>query len=171
MPARPPGPKTARSKGSAEDEDVQREARHNPGNDPLAISQEALKSAIWYTVAQIVQEEEVDLPRSATEPFVASLTDLVYAQCGTCICFTSFGSRTVLWLTSSRSETLALDLKAFAAHANRNTIRAEDIKLVARKTSALQGEMRDELQRYEQASNTDKSTKAKAAFKPPAPRP
>lgn len=35
-----------------------------------------------YTVAQIVQEEEVDLPRSASEPFVASLTELVYAQCG-----------------------------------------------------------------------------------------
>lgn len=138
----------ARPKKTSEEEEFPKEASHNPGNDPLAISQEALKSAIWYTVAQIVQEEEIDLQRSATEPFVASLTDLVYAQC----------------------ETLALDLKAFAAHANRNTIRAEDVKLVARKTSALQGEMRDELQRYEQATNTDKTTKAKAAFKPPAPR-
>lgn len=44
---------------------------------------------------------------------------------------------TVLWLTGFRSETLALDLKAFAAHANRSTIRAEDVKLMARKTPEL----------------------------------
>lgn len=72
----------ARPKKTSEEEEFPKEASHNPGNDPLAISQEALKSAIWYTVAQIVQEEEIDLQRSATEPFVASLTDLVYAQCG-----------------------------------------------------------------------------------------
>ncbi|CAH7684801.1 kinetochore component CENP-S-domain-containing protein [Phakopsora pachyrhizi] len=93
--------------------------------ETFEINKQSLKAAIWYTVAQIVQEEEVDLQISSTEPFVASVTELVYAQI----------------------ETLALDLKSFATHAGRSTIRADDVKLMARKNSALLDLIEEELRR------------------------
>lgn len=98
-----------------------------------SIDRESLKAAVWYTVAQIVQEEEIDLQRSATEPFVASLTELVYLQ----------------------AEHLALELRAFASHAGRSTIREEDVILVARKSKPLQQLLSEEAQRYKSASASD----------------
>ncbi|KAG0150872.1 hypothetical protein CROQUDRAFT_57494 [Cronartium quercuum f. sp. fusiforme G11] len=148
MPPRRVGVRSVKSTITGEQDELAAKPANNTVNESavsLVISPEALKAAIWYTVAQIVQEEEIDLQRSATEPFVASLTELVYAQC----------------------ETLALDLKAFAAHANRSTIRAEDVKLMARKTPELQDRIREELERYERASTVDKGPKAKNPFNPP----
>lgn len=101
-------------------------------------------------MAQIAQEEEIELGRSMSEPFVASLAELVYAQAGESI----RSARTLLRpspaiklffeLTPERindtyilAEHLALELKAFAAHAGRSTIREEDVKLVCRKSSVL----------------------------------
>ncbi|WAQ80786.1 hypothetical protein PtA15_1A124 [Puccinia triticina] len=120
---------------------------------------QSLKAAVWYTVAQIAQEEEIELGRSMSEPFVASLTELVYAQ----------------------AENLALELKAFADHAGRTTIREEDVKLVCRKSTVLQEMLDEEARRFNSAGSA--STKKTAAtvpatknaaskpFKKPKPKP
>ncbi|OAV91881.1 hypothetical protein PTTG_02646 [Puccinia triticina 1-1 BBBD Race 1] len=123
------------------------------------IDEQSLKAAVWYTVAQIAQEEEIELGRSMSEPFVASLTELVYAQ----------------------AENLALELKAFADHAGRTTIREEDVKLVCRKSTVLQEMLDEEARRFNSAGSA--STKKTAAtvpatknaaskpFKKPKPKP
>ncbi|KAH9466298.1 hypothetical protein Pst134EA_000166 [Puccinia striiformis f. sp. tritici] len=118
------------------DEDMGQIERVKDDGDEQAlttgIDEKSLKAAVWYTVAQIAQEEEIELGRSMSEPFVASLTELVYAQ----------------------AEHLALELKAFAAHAGRCTIREEDVKLVCRKSTVLQELLEEEAQRCNTASST-----------------
>ncbi|KAK9899644.1 hypothetical protein P389DRAFT_191960 [Cystobasidium minutum MCA 4210] len=61
----------------------------------------------------------VDLSVIATEAFVASLTELVYAQ----------------------TEALAQDLEAFAKHAGRTCISTEDVLLACRKHPELHKRM------------------------------
>jgi len=78
--------------------------------------QERLKSGIWYTVGQIVDEECMNLDTNATPQFIAALTELVYAQ----------------------ATTLAQDLECFANHAKRSLISTEDVKLCARKNEKLE---------------------------------
>ncbi|PLW07906.1 hypothetical protein PCANC_25742 [Puccinia coronata f. sp. avenae] len=117
-----------RSRAPEEEQDEQRLT--------TGIDEKSLKAAVWYTVAQIAQEEEVELGRSMSEPFVAALTELVYAQ----------------------AEHLALELKAFAAHAGRSTIREEDVKLACRKSSVLQELLDEEARRTIAGGST--STKA-----------
>ncbi|EFP74157.1 uncharacterized protein PGTG_00113 [Puccinia graminis f. sp. tritici CRL 75-36-700-3] len=125
------------------------------------IDETSLKAAVWYTVAQIAQEEEIELGRSMSEPFVASLTELVYAQ----------------------AENLALELKAFAAHAGRSTIREEDVKLVCRKSSVLKEMLEEEARRFMTAAGsgstgktmasgaTTKNAATSKAVKKPKPKP
>ncbi|KAA1106464.1 hypothetical protein PGT21_035323 [Puccinia graminis f. sp. tritici] len=105
------------------------------------IDETSLKAAVWYTVAQIAQEEEIELGRSMSEPFVASLTELVYAQ----------------------AENLALELKAFAAHAGRSTIREEDVKLVCRKSSVLKEMLEEEARRFMTAAGSGSTGKTMAS--------
>jgi len=128
-------------------------ATHNDDEDQeeqkltSGIDEKSLKAAVWYTVAQIAQEEEIELGRSMSESFVASLTELVYAQ----------------------AEHLALELKAFAAHAGRSTIREEDVKLVCRKSSVLQELLDEEARRISSGPSTSSKLTSTAPPKNPAP--
>lgn len=141
---------------SVEDEHVlPARAKHNDDDDDgdqdeqkltCGIDEKSLKAAVWYTVAQIAQEEEIELGRSMSEPFVASLAELVYAQ----------------------AEHLALELKAFAAHAGRSTIREEDVKLVCRKSSVLQELLDEEARRIISRSSTSSKPTSTAPPKNPA---
>ncbi|POW23392.1 hypothetical protein PSHT_00256 [Puccinia striiformis] len=121
-----------------------------------------------YTVAQIAQEEEIELGRSMSEPFVASLTELASDSIRyfpTHLTSFPFMSLLITHLHSVRVlpktqintfaiEHLALELKAFAAHAGRCTIREEDVKLVCRKSTVLQELLEEEAQRCNTASST-----------------
>jgi len=86
-----------------------------------------LKAAVFYTVANIIQEEELKLGVSCSQGFVAALTELVYAQ----------------------AETLGSDLEAFAQHADRSRIQVEDVYLVCRNNVTLKALIEDEAKAFE----------------------
>jgi centromere protein S len=43
---------------------------------------ERLKSALWYSIGKIVDQESIQRSRNATPQFIAALTDLVWHQIG-----------------------------------------------------------------------------------------
>ncbi|KAM0260709.1 hypothetical protein ACHAQJ_002625 [Trichoderma viride] len=76
---------------------------------------ERLKSALWYAIGQIVDEESLKRNRNATPQFIGALTELVWAQL----------------------ETVAIDLETFCNHAGRTTVTTDDVLLLARKNPDL----------------------------------
>ncbi|KAI5476365.1 centromere protein S [Pseudohyphozyma bogoriensis] len=80
------------------------------------LSRQALKSAIWYTVTQLVEDEEIDLGVSCSEHFVAVLSEMVFTQ----------------------ALTLGKDLESFANHAGRSTVGVEDVKYQLISNEAVQ---------------------------------
>ncbi|KAJ6785282.1 hypothetical protein PWT90_01082 [Aphanocladium album] len=80
-----------------------------------------LKSALWYAVGQIVDEECMRRNRNATPQFIGALTELVWTQI----------------------ENVAVDLESFANHAGRSVVTTEDVLLLARKNPDLQQLMRE----------------------------
>ncbi|KOS18481.1 putative fungistatic metabolite [Escovopsis weberi] len=79
-----------------------------------------LKSALWYAVGQIVDEESMKRGRNATPQFIGALTEMVWAQI----------------------ENVAADLESFSEHAGRTTVTTDDVLLLARKNPDLQRIMR-----------------------------
>lgn len=74
-----------------------------------------LKSALWFSIGKIVDEETINLGANASPHFIGSLTELVWAQI----------------------ESTAQDLQAFANHAGRNTVGVEDVMMLARRSEDL----------------------------------
>ncbi|KAK5993287.1 Centromere protein S [Cladobotryum mycophilum] len=81
---------------------------------------ERLKSALWYAVGQIVDEESLKRNRNATPQFIGALTEMVWTQI----------------------ENVAIDLESFSQHAGRTTVTTDDVLLLARKNPDLQQIMR-----------------------------
>lgn len=48
------------------------------------MMRQRLKSALWLAVGRIVDEETIKLGVDATPQFIGALTELVWAQIGTC---------------------------------------------------------------------------------------
>ncbi|GAA5887658.1 hypothetical protein JCM6882_001486 [Rhodosporidiobolus microsporus] len=90
-----------------------RASKSTEAEEPL--SRQSLKSAVWYTVTKIAQEEELSLPFAASEHFVASLAEVVFQQ----------------------ALSLGKDLERFSKHAGRTTINVDDVKLAARRNEPL----------------------------------
>ncbi|KAK9236047.1 kinetochore component CENP-S-domain-containing protein [Lipomyces kononenkoae] len=82
---------------------------------PDSELRQRLKSAIWYTVGKIVDEECVQLGSNATPQYIAALTELVYTQ----------------------AVTLATDIEAFARHASRKVVSTDDILMMCRRNDGL----------------------------------
>ncbi|KID95414.1 Histone-fold protein, partial [Metarhizium majus ARSEF 297] len=102
----------------------------SPDND----DRERLKSALWFAVGQIVDEECLRRNRNATPQFIGALTEMVWTQIG--------GKH-----LTRRAENVAIDLESFANHASRPNVTTEDVLLLARKNPDLQqimGEFIDE---------------------------
>ncbi|KAL7267257.1 MHF histone-fold complex component [Rhizina undulata] len=76
---------------------------------------ERLKSALWYSIGKIVDEESLSLELNATPQFIGALTEMVWAQL----------------------ENVARDLESFARHAGRSTVNTEDVLLLARRNEGL----------------------------------
>ncbi|CAG9999796.1 hypothetical protein V2G26_008319 [Clonostachys chloroleuca] len=76
---------------------------------------ERLKSALWYAVGQIVDEESIRRNRNATPQYIGALTELVWTQI----------------------ENVAGDLESFCNHAGRSTVTTDDVMLLARKNPDL----------------------------------
>ena len=56
----------------------------------LTFCLQRLKSALWFSIGKIVDEETLKLGLNATPQFIGALTELVWAQIGTCFCFPLF---------------------------------------------------------------------------------
>ncbi|MCJ1241123.1 hypothetical protein MMC14_009127 [Varicellaria rhodocarpa] len=82
--------------------------------------QERLKSALWFSVGKIVDEEILKLKVNATPQFIGALTELVWSQI----------------------ESVSQDLESFSKHAGRQTISADDVMLLSRRNEGLETVMR-----------------------------
>ncbi|XP_033482420.1 centromere protein S [Epinephelus fuscoguttatus] len=78
-------------------------------------TQQRLKAAVHYTVGRLCQEMGQDHRREFSRQVIAAIAETAYRQC----------------------DTFAKDLEAFARHAKRSTVSSEDVKLVARRSTAL----------------------------------
>nr|XP_046239419.1 centromere protein S [Scatophagus argus] len=74
-----------------------------------------LKAAIHYTVGRICQQMGEDHHREFSRQVIAAIAETTVRQC----------------------DIFAKDLEAFARHAKRSTVSPEDVKLAARRSTAL----------------------------------
>ncbi|EXJ94394.1 hypothetical protein A1O1_02788 [Capronia coronata CBS 617.96] len=101
--------------------------------------QKKLRSALWFQIGKIVDEESINLGVNATPQFIGSLMELVWAQIGNA----------------------AIDLEAFAKHAGRNTIKPDDVMLLTRRNEGLEQILRQELRRLEAEKKKNKKNQNK----------
>ncbi|KAK5274876.1 MHF histone-fold complex component [Exophiala xenobiotica] len=99
--------------------------------------QKKLRSALWFQIGKIVDEESINLGVNATPQFIGSLMELVWAQIGNA----------------------AIDLESFAKHAGRTTIRTDDVMLLTRRNEGLETILRKELKKLEQEKNKKDGSK------------
>ncbi|KIV93760.1 hypothetical protein PV10_04951 [Exophiala mesophila] len=101
-----------------------------PSTDPELDSQaltEKLRSALWFHIGQMVDEESIELGVNATPQFIGSLMELVWAQI----------------------ENTAVDLESFAKHAGRSKIKTDDVMLLTRRNEGLAEVLTQELNKIE----------------------
>ena len=103
----------------------------------VANASQRLKSALWYAVGQIVDEECLQRNRNATPQFIGALTEMVWTQIGTHFLLWSTRNR----LTTGSIENVAIDLESFSSHADRSTVTTDDVLLLARKNPDLRAIM------------------------------
>lgn len=92
-------------------------------NEEQALEQR-LKSALWFSIGKIVDEETLKLGVNATPQFIGALTEMVWAQI----------------------ENIGMDLKSFAKHAGRSTISTDDVMLLSRRNEGLETVLRSYMQ-------------------------
>ncbi|RDA86585.1 hypothetical protein CP532_5984 [Ophiocordyceps camponoti-leonardi (nom. inval.)] len=92
-----------------------------------------LKSALWFAVGQIVDEESMRRDLNATPQFIGALTELVWTQI----------------------ENVAIDLESFSHHAGRSTVTTADVLLLARKNPDLQSLMESFVESRKEARKKD----------------
>ncbi|KAG0640094.1 kinetochore component CENP-S-domain-containing protein [Tuber brumale] len=94
---------------------------------------ERLKSALWFSIGKIVDEEILQLNVNATPQFIGALTEMVWAQIG--------GLSYLPESTSANRifglENVSRDLESFARHAGRSTVSTDDVLLLARRNEGL----------------------------------
>ncbi|XP_034543029.1 centromere protein S [Notolabrus celidotus] len=78
-------------------------------------TQQRLKAAVHFTVGRLCQRTGEDNRREFSRQVIAAITETAFRQC----------------------DIFAKDLEAFARHAKRSTVSAEDVKLVARRNKTL----------------------------------
>ncbi|KAK3988612.1 apoptosis-inducing TAF9-like domain protein [Cladorrhinum sp. PSN332] len=84
-------------------------------------TRERLKSALWFAVGKIVDEESLRRNRNATPQFIGALNEVVWTQI----------------------ENIATDLENFSRHAGRTTVTTDDVLLLARRNQDLHGIIKD----------------------------
>ncbi|XP_075967249.1 centromere protein S [Anarhichas minor] len=78
-------------------------------------TRQRLKAAVHYAVGRMCQRMTEDHRRDFSRQVVAAIAETTFRQC----------------------DIFAKDLEAFARHAKRSTVSSEDVKLVARRSTAL----------------------------------
>uniref|UniRef100_A0A8D3CBS0 Centromere protein S n=1 Tax=Scophthalmus maximus TaxID=52904 RepID=A0A8D3CBS0_SCOMX len=84
-------------------------------SDLQVISYERLKAAVHFTVGRLCQKLGENHRRVFSRQAIAAIAETTFRQC----------------------DIFAKDLEAFARHAKRSTVSTEDVKLVARRSTAL----------------------------------
>ncbi|XP_041635093.1 centromere protein S [Cheilinus undulatus] len=78
-------------------------------------AQQRLKAVVHFTVGRLCQKAGEDHRREFSRQVIAAIAETTYRQC----------------------DVFAKDLEAFARHAKRSTVSTEDVKLLARRSTAL----------------------------------
>ncbi|CAI9632123.1 unnamed protein product [Alternaria burnsii] len=112
-----------------------------------AEREERLKSALWYSIGQFVDEKSLENDLNATPQFIGALTELVYTQIAN----------------------TARDLEVFSKHAGRNTINPDDVLLLGRRNEQLQGLLERELEDIRAAEGRRADGQPAARAPPAAP--
>ncbi|KAF2424392.1 apoptosis-inducing TAF9-like domain 1 family protein [Tothia fuscella] len=79
-------------------------------------NEEALKSALWYSIGRLTDETTLAQDTNATPQFIGALMELVWQQI----------------------RLSARDLETFAKHAGRRQINVDDVLLLARRNEGLE---------------------------------
>ncbi|KAF1943093.1 hypothetical protein EJ02DRAFT_421515 [Clathrospora elynae] len=98
-------------------------------NNAAVEREERLKSALWYSIGQFVDEKSLDSDLNATPQFIGALTELVYTQIAN----------------------TARDLEVFSKHAGRKTINTDDVMLLGRRNEGLDRILEKELEEIRSA--------------------
>lgn len=109
--------------------------------------QQRLKAALHYTVGRICEKTGDETGVQLSRRFIAALTETTFKQC----------------------ESFATDLELFAKHAKRTQINADDVLLLARKSSTLAAHMENmskELIKAHEADRANRKTKKAKKSKP-----
>lgn len=99
-----------------------------------ATNEEKLKAALWYSIGQTVDALSFDQNINGSPKFIAGLSELIY----------------------DRINAVAVDIEAFAKHADRSMVNTKDIVLLGRHNDVLRSILQDHAK-----SIIDKETKAK----------
>ncbi|TID24021.1 apoptosis-inducing TAF9-like domain 1 family protein [Venturia nashicola] len=103
-------------------------------------NEERLKSALWFTIGQIVDHETLAQNHNATPQFIGALTELVWSQIN----------------TTSR------DLESFAKHAKRSQINTDDVLLLARRNEGLEMLLKNFVEEQREKNGTATKGKGRA---------
>ncbi|CZR60309.1 related to apoptosis-inducing TAF9-like domain 1 family protein, putative [Phialocephala subalpina] len=109
-------------------------------SQPDEALRERLKASLWFAIGKIVEEETLRQNTTATPQFIGALTEMVWTQI----------------------ENVATDLESFSHHAGRTTVMTDDVLLITRRNDALQGIIKDFIDK----EKSKKDTKGKGPVKP-----
>ncbi|XP_058487957.1 centromere protein S [Solea solea] len=99
-----------------------------------------LKAAVHFTVGRLCQKLGEDHGRGFSRQVIAAIAETTFRQC----------------------DVFAKDLEAFSRHAKRSTVNAEDVKLVARRSSALSIYIQNKSEELNQEQKKKNSGKRKS---------
>ncbi|XP_026866727.2 centromere protein S isoform X2 [Electrophorus electricus] len=108
-------------------------------DDKEAYSQR-LKAAVHYTVGRLCQNAVADCEMEVSRQAIAAIAETTFRQC----------------------DIFAKELEAFARHAKRHTVTTDDVKLLARKSTALQKSEELALNNQELKKRKKNATKRKS---------
>ncbi|XP_059141449.1 centromere protein S-like isoform X2 [Physella acuta] len=105
--------------------------------------EQKIKASLYFSIKQIAKEVEEEMEVSISAPVLATLCESLVRQ----------------------AECYALDLENFAKHAKRTTINVDDVKLLARRNSAMLEHLNslseEQLAQKNVSKPSKKSTKSK----------
>ncbi|XP_047438145.1 centromere protein S [Mugil cephalus] len=106
-------------------------------------TRQRLKAAVHYTVSRICQNNGESHRREFSRQVIAAIAETTFRQC----------------------DIFAKDLEAFARHAKRSTVSAEDVKLVARRSTALTNYIQNKSEELAQEQQLKKKSTGKRKSK------
>ncbi|ORY12366.1 kinetochore component CENP-S-domain-containing protein [Clohesyomyces aquaticus] len=106
--------------------------------------EEELKSALWYSIGQYIDEETIEQNINTTPQFIGALTELVYSQI----------------------ENTSRDLETFAKHAGRKQITMDDVMLLSRRNEGLETLLRQKMDEIIASDGRPPAVEKKAKGRP-----